>query len=122
MPYGRTRTPIGSRKERIGFQTRLMESDGMGGQSEANAVGWRTRRSAWAAVTALDERTREALRAGGQVTAQAAYHMDIAFTTRLEPQVRVSWKNKVFEVHQAVPDVPNKRIILTVSEIQGAST
>ncbi len=122
MPYARVRTPVGARRQRIEIQSLDTTDDGMGGQVAASSVGWRTIGRAWAKVDALDERQREALMAGRELTSLHAYHMDIAYRTGVEPQMRVQWRDQTLEIQTAVDDTgEKKRLILLCSEVQGVT-
>lgn len=119
MPYQAPRTAVGARHERVGLQRRATTSDGMGGTVAATPLGWRPQ-WVWGHVTALDERTREALLGAGQLTALHSFHVDIAYRTGITPLMRLRWRDKTLEVQSAVDDTgEKKRLLLLCSEVQG---
>lgn len=115
MPYQQPRTLVGARRHRITIRQASTSDDGMGGQ----AATWKTVGRAWAAVTPLDERTKESLYAQ-QITARHAYHVDIHYRTGIAPHMQVLWKDKTLEVHSVTPDDGwmNRRLILQCAEVQ----
>lgn len=119
MPYQQLRTRIGQRNQRIHIQSQDLVDDGMGGRAPS-ALGWQTVCHAWASVTPLDERTREAI-SGQQVTSRMSYHFDIAYRDGVQPQMRAEWRNQLFEIQNVAPDDAGKkkRLILLCSEVQG---
>lgn len=118
MPYQRARTAIGTRRERILIRVAVTSDDGMGGQAVSR---YRTVAEPWAAVTALDERDKEAL-AAQQITARHSYHMDIRYRQGITPAMQVQWRDQTFEIFTvADDDMRKKRLILQVGEVQHAT-
>lgn len=116
MPYGRRRTPIGRRRERIELQQRTTASDGIGGQT----VTWATVARPWAAVVPLDRNDQESIR-GDQQTVEHSYHFDLRYRwqTRPKPTDRVLWRDRTLEIRTVVDDTADtRRIVLQCGEIQ----
>lgn len=117
MPYQKTRTPIGRRRHRISILRPNTTDDGMGGQV-LSTTGWQTIGQTWAAVSALDERDREAL-AALQISARHAYHIDMPYRSGIRPTMRLVWQDKTLEIHTVVDDDGmRKRLIVQCAEIQ----
>ena len=118
MPYQSVRTPIGRRSQRIQIQALQTSDDGMGGQVAITSTGWATIGTAWAKVTALDERTKEAI-AARQLTASQAYHLDIPYREDVEPTMRILWPRQTLEIQSVSDDDGRKRrLILLGTEVQ----
>lgn len=119
MPYQRPRIPIGERRERVTVQILTGSSDdGLGGQTTGK---WKPLVETWAAVTPLDERDKEALRAQ-QMTATHAYHVAIPYTTQVTPEHRLLWRDKTLQIHTVTDDESRRRrLVLQVAEIQGST-
>jgi SPP1 family predicted phage head-tail adaptor len=120
MAYQSPRTPIGRRRHRIALQSLVTTDDGMGGQIPVTTDndGYLTFGEAWAAVTPLDERTKEAL-AAQQITARHGYFLDIKYRTDILPSHRVVWDDKTLQIHSVADDEGKKRrLILQVGEVQ----
>lgn len=117
MPYQQPRVPIGQRREKVALQQAVTEDDGMGGQT---TIRWRTIGEPWAQVTALDERTKEAL-AAQSITARHAYHVTIPYRTDIVvgPTLRVIVRDSTMQIHTVTDDEGRRRrLILQVGEVQ----
>lgn len=118
MPYQRTQTAIGTRRDRVTFLEPVTTDDGMGGQ---DVTRWRTKLKTWMAVTALDERSKEAL-AAQQLTARHAYHGDMRYREDVFASGelwRVNWRDRTLEVHSVTDDDGRKRrLVLQLAEVQ----
>lgn len=115
MPYGQKRTPIRLRRARVELQRAVTTDDGMGGQ---RIVSWQTIGEPWAAVEALDERTKEALNAQ-QITARHAYHVVIPYRTGVTPELRVILRDTTMQIHTVTDDEgKRRRLVLQVGEVQ----
>lgn len=117
MPYQTPRTPIGARRERIVLEEAVEFDDGLGGQI---LVQWRTLAEPWAQVTALDERTKEAL-AGQGLTARHAYHVAIPYRTdvSVRPTLRAIVRDTTMQIHTVTDDEGRRRrLVLQVGEVQ----
>ena len=104
MPYGQKRIPIGSRREKVTLQVAVTSDDGMGGQ----AVTWQTVAEPWAAVQALDERTKESLMAQS-ITARHGYHVVIPYRSGVTPQQRLIVRDTTMQIHSVVDDEGKRR-------------
>jgi len=114
MPFQHTRTRIGRRKSHVHFQKKKATDDGMGGE----VVTWPTVGTAWAEMTALDERGRESL-AAMQIQGRAAYHADIRYREGVEPTMRLLWRDKTLEIQSVQDDTGLKRrLLLLCTEAQ----
>jgi SPP1 family predicted phage head-tail adaptor len=115
MPYQRTPTPIGSRRELVRLQRPSTSDDGMGGQGPG---AWTDVAQPWANVTPLDDRSREML-AANQITALHAYHVDIRYRTGVRPTMRLLWRDKTLQIQSlADDDQRRRRLILLCTEVQ----
>ena len=115
MPYQQPRTPIGRRRHKIAIQQSVTAEDGMGGRQ---VLRWQAIAEPWAAITPLDERTKEAL-AAQQITSRHAYHVDIRYRADITPQMRVQWGEKILEIHSITDDeAKGRRLILQCGEVQ----
>ncbi len=117
MPYQMPRVPIGGRRERVELQEAVIEDDGLGGQT---ITRWRTIGEPWAQVTALDERTKEALSAQS-ITARHGYHVLIPYRTdvSVNPTRRVIVRDSTMQIHSVTDDEGRRRrLILQVGEVQ----
>lgn len=115
MPFSRTRTRIGARRHWLEFQRKQTSDDGLGGQVTSYPVAGH----AWGQVTALDERSREAID-GGQLQGRAAYHLDIAYRQDLnDDPVPTDWRvvygNKTLEIQQVVDDTGRRRRLIALA-------
>jgi SPP1 family predicted phage head-tail adaptor len=116
MPYGQKRIPIGRRREKVALQIAVTSDDGMGGQVISK---WRTVGEPWAAVEALDERTKEALMAQS-ITARHGYHVIIPYRSDLSPQHRIIVRDTTMQIHSITDDEGlRRRLVLQVGEVQG---
>ena len=116
MAYGQNRIPIGSRREKVQIQQAVTTDDGMGGQTVSK---WTTVSEPWAAVQALDERTKEALMAQ-QITARHGYHVVIPYQTGITPQLRIIVRDTTMQIHTVTDDEgKRRRLFLQVGEVQG---
>lgn len=87
----------------------------MGGQT---VLGWQAVARPWAKVEALDERTKEALMAGG-MTARHAYHVVIPYRADVTATQRLIVRNTTMQIHSAVDDEGRRRrLVLQVGEVQ----
>lgn len=115
MPYGQQRIPIGRRRERVILQQPITADDGLGGQTVSD---WRTIAEPWAAVQALDERTKEALQAQ-HITARHAYHVVIPYQTGVSPTWRIVVRDTTMQIHSVTDDEGRRRrLVLQVAEVQ----
>lgn len=117
MPYQMPRVPIGRRRERVALQAAVTEDDGLGGQT---VMRWVTIGEPWAQVTALDERTKEAL-AAQAITARHGYHVLIPYRTdvAVTPTLRVIVRDSTMQIHSVTDDEGRRRrLILQVGEVQ----
>jgi head-tail adaptor len=115
MSYQQPRIPIGRRRERITIRQRATEDDGLGGQL---AIRPAIIAEPWAQVTALDERTQEAV-AGSQLTARHGYEIAIPYQTGITPRLIVNVRNTTMEIHTVADDEGRRRrLVLQVREVQ----
>lgn len=117
MPYQGKRIPIGRRREKVELQEAVFTDDGLGGQA---ITTWRTVGEPWAQVTALDERTKEAL-AAQAITARHGYHVTIPYRTDISvrPELRVIVRDSTMQIHTVTDDEGlRRRLILQVGEVQ----
>lgn len=118
MPYQARKTEIGQRRDRVRFLEPVSTDDGMGGQS---VTRYRTVVTTWMEMTALDERSKEAL-AAQQLTARHAYHGNMRYRADVfasAEQWRLSWRNRTLEIHSVTDDDGRKqRLIILCAEVQ----
>ena len=115
MPYGQRRIPIGKRREKVTIQEAQTSDDGMGGQTVSK---WRTVAEPWAAVQALDERTKESLMAQS-ITARHGYHVIIPYRTDLSAKHRIIVRDTTMQIHSITDDEgKRRRLVLQVGEVQ----
>lgn len=116
MPYGQARIPIGKRRERVAIQEAVLStSDALGGQE---VIRWRTVAEPWAAVHALEERTKEGLIAQ-QVMARHSYHVAIPYQSGITPLLRIIVRDTTMQIHTVTDDEGRRRrLVLYVGEVQ----
>lgn len=117
MPYGQARIPIGQRREKVTIQEAVTTDDGMGGQT---VLRWQSVAEPYAAVQALDERTKEALMAQ-QIMARHSYQVVMPYQSGISTKHRIIVRDTTMEIFTVTDDEgKRRRLFLYVGQVQTA--